>query len=161
MNTWKNIVLTGVFLLFFLFSWFSRFTPVSLDLQAPVSIRTEIKGEIINPGVYTMARGSTLEELVEEAGGITPQGDLSALPLLEILQENQVVVIPEVTEEKRISINTASAEELMELPGVGPAIAQRIISYRNEKSFLTVEELKEVKGIGEKMFERLKERIRL
>lgn len=115
----------------------------------------------MNPGVYTMVRGSTLEELIDEAGGITPQGDLSALPLLEILQENQVVVIPEMTEEKRISINTASAEELMELPGVGPAIAQRIISYRNEKSFLTVEELKEIKGIGEKMFERLKERIRL
>ena len=60
-----------------------------------------------------------------------------------------------------ISLNTASAEELDALSGVGPAIAQRIIAYRQQKPFETIEEIMEVKGIGEKMFEKIKEEIML
>ena len=72
-----------------------------------------------------------------------------------------MLVIPQKRAQKRISLNTASAEELDALSGVGPAIAQRIIAYRQQKPFETIEEIMEVKGIGEKMFEKIKEEIML
>lgn len=56
-----------------------------------------------------------------------------------------------------VNINTASAEELVALPSVGPVIAQRIVDYREDEPFSSVEEIQEVKGIGEKTFEQIKE----
>jgi competence protein ComEA len=72
-----------------------------------------------------------------------------------------VVVIPKKNEEgiERISINTATLQELDTLPGIGPSIAQRIIDYRSVTPFSTIEQIKEVKGIGDKMFEKIKDLI--
>lgn len=159
MKTCRTIVLILCVLSFFVWSWFARYQPVSLDLQAPVSIQCEIKGEIQNPGVYTIANGSTVQMLVEEAGGALDQADLSALSLMEVLSNNQVVVIPQKTEQPKISINTASEDQLCSLPGIGPALAGRIVEYRSATPFSSLEQIMEVKGIGAKMFAKIKEQI--
>ena len=87
--------------------------------------------------------------------------DLSAVALTQTLTHEGVLVVPEKREKQRISLNSATLEELDELNGVGMAIAQRIIDYRRIKPFETLEEIMEVKGIGEKMFEQIKDEITL
>ena len=77
------------------------------------------------------------------------------------IENEGVIVVPKKTDKKKISINTASIEELDTLEGIGPAIAQRIIDYRDKKPFMTLEELKEVKGIGDKLFAKIKDNISL
>ena len=63
------------------------------------------------------------------------------------------------TPETRVNLNSATADELARLPGVGPAKAKAIIEYRNAEPFRTPEELRKVKGIGEKLYDRLKDQI--
>lgn len=119
----------------------------------------EIKGEVNHPGVYEMNMHDTLQTLLKQSGGITNEADISSLNLTTDLENNSVVVIPKKMEVKRISINSSSAEELDLLPGVGPAIAQRIVEYRKKKPFQKLDDLMEVKGIGEKMFDKIKDRL--
>ena len=61
--------------------------------------------------------------------------------------------------EARVNLNSATADELARLPGVGPAKAKAIIEYRNGEPFRTTDELRKVKGIGEKLYDRLKDQI--
>ena len=114
--------------------------------------KVEVKGAVKHPGVY---------ELPWDAGGAADDADLSAVALTPTLTHEGVLVVPEKREKQRISLNSATLEELDELNGVGMAIAQRIIDYRRIKLFETLEEIMEVKGIGEKMFEQIKDEITL
>lgn len=77
-----------------------------------------------------------------------------------ILLETDTVAVTEQTENKRlININTATAEELQQLNGIGPVIAERIVEYAQTLGFKSIEEIKNVKGIGEKKFEAIKDKI--
>lgn len=139
-----------------------RIRPVSLDKQAPLVLQAEIKGEVEKPGVYTLKTGSSVEDLIRMAGGAKEQADLSDIRLMEEVEQGDLVVIGALAQseaERKISINTADLETLQMLPGIGPAMAQRIIDHRDNAPFGSLEELMEVKGIGEKMFAKIKERI--
>lgn len=137
-----------------------RMTPLSLDKTLSATLQAEIKGEVNEPGVYTLKRGDSLKALIQAASGTTEQADLSAFALLDEIEENEVVVIPARKEkDPLISINTAEAEELQKLSGIGPTIAQKIIDYRREHPFQKLEDIMEVKGIGPRMFEKIREKI--
>ena len=148
-----------VFLSLFLF-WQS-FSVESIPAEENRRISVEIRGEIKNPGVYEVQLGTTYEDLFAQAV-LTDQADISSFSLNTLLYNSQLISVPEKNSRKLISINSASAEELILLPGIGETIAERIIQYRIEKgSFLTLEDIMNVKGIGYAKFVQIREYITL
>lgn len=145
------------------------------------SIVVEIKGEVKRPDVYTLSEGAIIKELIEAAGGLTENADLSNINRAKKLQNHELVyisnkndiskgstnenTISDVSKSQGISnsivnINTATLEELKTLNGVGDSKAKSIIEYREQNGgFKSIEDIKNVTGIGEKMFERIKGQI--
>ena len=124
-------------------------------------IEVEIKGEVENPGVYTLKNGSTINDLFVLA---IPKddSDISAYSLQNVLYNKQLIIINKQKQEELISINTATLKQLCTLPGIGETIAQRIIDYREYVgSFLKIEDLMQVKGIGQNKFNKIKQYITL
>lgn len=159
----KRTLLFFCIFAFFVFVYVGRYQPISLDLVSPSTKTVEIKGEVKTPGVYTIKWDGTIKDLIQAAGGLTQQADTSSLAMLKEMNPKEIIVIPKKssTTLKKVSINSATEQELQTLPGIGPTLAGRIIAYRKNKSFTSLEEMKEVKGIGEKMYEKIKDQIRL
>ena len=133
----------------------------NMDLEEKKKISVEIKGEVEKQGVYEMDLGSTLEDLLKSAKPY-PDADLSSFSLQKRLHHLELVVVKKKEEKKLVSINSAGIEELTTLPGIGKTTAQKIIDYRQEKgSFLSLEELMNVKGIGQSKYEKIKGSITL
>lgn len=137
-----------------------------------------ISGAVKNPGVLTMTSEDRLADAIEMVGGTVDGADMNAVNLAEKLSDGKHYIIPKIGEnvapsgnnqvsvsnskgsDGKININTATAEELDKLPGVGESTAQKIISYREESGgFKSVEELKNVNGIGDKKFEDMKDSV--
>ena len=138
-----------------------------------------ISGEINKPGVYQIKDGDRLEDLINEAGGLTDKASDKTLNLAQRLDDQMKIYIPNIDEENSlenidpnqsasqspsktselININTASKEELMTLPNIGDKRAGAIIEYRNANKFEKIEDIKNVTGIGEKFYEALKDLI--
>jgi competence protein ComEA len=135
----------------------------------------EIAGEVRNPGVYLFQNPPTLKEGIERAGGFkeTPQFDTASFS--EILETGTLLTVTkESSREVKIKIsrmaankllvfsipldlNRVSMEDLCLIPGIGESLAQEIITYRERrKRFRSIEELKNVRGIGEKKFQSFK-----
>ncbi|SFC30455.1 ComEA family DNA-binding protein [Clostridium uliginosum] len=141
------------------------------------SIVVEIKGEVNKPDVYELEEDSIIKDLIEKAGGLTGNAELSNInrakklrnhELIYISNKNDVVTAINCPQVKgnltnnsgKININSAQLEELKKLNGIGDAKAQKIIDYRQIKGgFNSIEDLKNIEGIGQKMFEKLKEEI--
>ena len=149
------ILFLGLFILFF----FWKNKPVDLSVYQSAYKKVEVKGEVEHPGVYEVKKDALIQDILEEAGGILRSGDVSHLNLTHNIENNGVIIVRTLEEPKKISINSATLEELDQLSGIGPSIANRIIEYRKNKPFSSLEELMEVKGIGEKLFEKIKEDI--
>lgn len=148
--------------------------------QQSEDIKVHINGQINREGVYEVKEGDRLDDLIKQAGGLSPDADSNSLNLAmkledqmkiyipnknEILNENstntdQLVSKPDsISENGKININTASKEELMTLPNIGDKRAQAIIEYRDTKNFETIEEIKNVTGIGEKFYQAMQDLI--
>jgi competence protein ComEA len=138
-----------------------------------VEIQVHVAGEVAAPGVYRVARGARVLDAVELAGPLAT-ADLHALNLAAPLQDGQRVLVPRmrtaepsdgafaagawVRDDPRVNINTADRRELETLPGIGPALADRIIKYREQHGpFMSVDDLVNVPGIGEKRLEQLRD----
>lgn len=143
-----------------------------------VDIVIDVEGAVNAPGLYTLAADSRVGEAIEAAGGFAANAQPGATNLAQKLSDGEQIFIPTIEETQgatnaasiattpsskhdgKININTANAEELQELSGVGPALSGRIIDYRESKGrFSSIEDLKEVSGIGETRFENLKDKI--
>ena len=147
------------------------------------SIKVYICGQVINSDVYEVERGARIVDLINLAGGVTEEACLEIINLAEIVVDGQRVYIPSEEEVERsgalfflsndylydcadnafsvnktVNINYAGRKELESLPGIGPITAQNIIDYRTKHGlFKSKEELKKVKGIGEKKYEKIKD----
>ena len=145
---------------------------MAAETQTAVIV-VHVCGEVVSPGVYEFAPGARLQDAVEAAGGFTEQAADSYNNLAALLRDGEKVVIPalddvaqdrlglEAQEEGGpVNINTADAEELMTLPGIGEARAQAILEYREEHGgFGAVEDIMQVSGIKEAAFEKIRDSI--
>lgn len=143
-----------------------------------------ITGCVTNTGIVEVDDGSRIIDVIEKAGGLTEEADISKVNLAYIVQDAQKIYIPSIldakeieyistengenviiedkTKEKasKVNINKATQTELEQIPGIGPSTALKIINYRKEKGkFYSIEEIKEISGIGDKKFNEIKENI--
>ena len=124
-------------------------------------IHVEVRGEVKEEKICIMEEGSTIADLLEQIE-LTDNADISTLALQSILYNDEIIIIPEISDHHLISINSAGINELCTLPGIGPKTAQKIIEYREKAgSFHSLEEIMEVNGIGKAKFTKIREYITL
>lgn len=165
--------------------------------------KVDIKGEVINPGIYTLDINSRVIDVINMAGGLSENANTTVINLSKKITDEMVIIIysneevanfkktkeieeqvvrqceqkdenaltnsacitpskEETISSTNVSINNATKEELMTLPGIGESKAEEIIKYRSEHSgFTNVEQLKEISGIGESLFAKIKDHITL
>jgi competence protein ComEA len=140
----------------------------------------DVAGEVRRPGVYRVPAGSRAGAAVQQAGGVTRHGESAAVNLAMPLRDGQQIVVPRkgaapaaaapgasapggpgvasgAAPAAPISLSTASVEQLDTLDGIGPTLAGRIVQYRDAHGgFRSIDELRQVDGIGEKRFESLR-----
>ncbi|MGI2326526.1 helix-hairpin-helix domain-containing protein [Planococcus sp. YIM B11945] len=153
--------------------------PQPQEVQIPDFVMVDVKGQVANPGVYELPIDARMQDAIDAAGGFSEKADNRAINLAQKLQDEMAIYVPAQGEEivmpaapgvssdspgassdATVNLNSATDTELMTLPGIGPSKAAAIIAYRTDNgNFQTVEDLKEVTGIGEKTFEKLKELI--
>jgi competence protein ComEA len=132
-----------------------------------------VVGQVNRPGLYELAAGSRIVDVVAAAGGFTASADQSQLNLAQVIEDGQQITVlaqgavPAATVGAvgaggagaggRVDLNTADATALQTLDGIGPALAQRILAYRTAHGgFRTVNDLQNVTGIGPKKFAAIK-----
>ena len=145
-----------------------------------------ITGAIKNPGVYQLKSTDRIVDAVKIAGGETEEANLDLINLAALLKDGQKIIVPyktynetgeetntntysnaesvysssSVSTSAKININTANANMLQALTGIGPVLSERIIKYRNQNGFFgVIDDIKDVSGIGEKKFEGIKDLI--
>lgn len=162
--------------------------PISLQpapTKSPIAVH--VIGAVPRPGLYEFAEGARVQDAIDAAGGLLTSANIDSINLAAFLEDGVQLTIPfkdgqappaepvedelelpGSTEESGgsednpdlININTASVEELDELPGIGPTIAQRIIDYRDANGpFQTIEDILNVSGVGPSTFEQIKDLI--
>ena len=184
---WKNFLIIGVMLII-----------IGFSLNTQTSIKVEIKGLVVNPGVYEITDELIVDDVIKMAGGLAKDANTSQINLSKKVYDEMVIIIPSnaeieeltkgsiikyvenecvcpklindscvtlnpdddiIIESKKISLNNASKEELMTLSGIGESKALAIIEYRKTHRFTTIEEIMNVKGIGNSIYEKIKDNI--
>ena len=125
-------------------------------------ISVEVEGEVNDPGIVRVPKGSMVYDAIYAAGGITEHADISKVKTEIMLKDQSRVVVPRIGGNGgiEININTADAGELMIIPGIGETLANNIVEYRNQNGkFEKPEDIVRVNGIGEKTYEKIKKYI--
>lgn len=150
------------------------------------TMKVYISGAVLMPGIYDIPMGSRAYNAVEAAGGMTNDADADRVNLAKKLKDGDHVNVPfmkqgrakssitsktsnplqaalvtDSSKNSSVNINTASQSELDSLPGIGPAMAKRIIAEREKAPFTSVDDLLRVKGIGQAKLGKLRSRIRV
>ncbi len=140
-------------------------------------VYVHVAGEVRRPGLLALPDGSRIAVAILRAGGPTGRAEMAAINLAQRVIDGQQVLVPRIgaapiaaatgspagaagAVEAPISLATATQEQLEELDGIGPTLAERIIELRDESGgFRSIDQLQEVEGIGEKRFAALKEAV--
>ena len=152
------------------------------DTTKKETIRVDVKGEVTNPGVYEMNENQTVLDAINMAGGLTKKGITTDINLSKKITNEMVIVVSAISEKKstkpiinnnatinssssstsketksKVSINTGTQQELMTLTGIGESKAKNIIAYREKNGlFKKIDDIKNVSGIGEAVFAKIK-----
>jgi competence protein ComEA len=162
----KKLIVTAVLLvtvLVLIFTGQSSSEPVvvaaktSKDVASVGSGYIHISGAVVHPGVYAIDSGARLFEIIALAGGFTKSADQSSVNLARVVVDGEQVLIAsdgeQAVSDSLIHINRATAAELDVLPGIGPTLSQRIVDWREANgSFKSIEDLRSVAGIGDRLF---------
>lgn len=131
-------------------------------------IYVHVAGEVVNPGLYQLEAGARVQEAIDLAGGMTVDAFEQSINLARMVSDGEQIVVLALGQIASgastgfVSLNNATQEQLETLPGVGPAIAKAIIEYRNQVgSFSDVTQLREVAGIGSKLFAKISPQLSL
>lgn len=158
----------------------------SIEEEEDYKIVVHITGEVEKEGIIEIKEGGRISDAIDAAGGLTKEADLERVNLAYELEDGQKIYIPNkkdkdieeyVTEgvddivlpdelskagDGLVNINKASSEELQELDGIGEALAENIIAYReNNGKFKNIEDIKNVSGIGDSKYEKIKDNIKI
>ena len=141
---------------------------------AEPEIFVDVTGAVNNPGVYTLTGKSRVIDAIKAAGDSAPGADLSTINLARVLSDGEQIYVDSTVVNSNgvrvskavrsgpININRATARQLDALDGVGPVIAQRIVDYRKiNGSFLTIDDLQKVSGIGAAKFAQIRAKVRI
>lgn len=153
--------------------------PEQNQVKETESFIVDVKGQVKMPGVYSSSQEERVIDVVQRAGGLTENADESKVNFAEHIQDAMVIYIPAKGEEGsipqgmtsnptdtggnkqgKINLNKADENDLQNLPGIGPSKAAAIMEYRETNGpFKSVEDLKNISGIGDKTFDKLKDLI--
>lgn len=137
---------------------------IDLSAMSSPSISVMVDGAVQNPGYIQLNKYACAQEALNAAVPLV-NADLSGINPMTVLKDKDYLLVPvKKTAEaaEKISINTATADQLSTLPGIGSSTADKIIAYRNEKGlFQTLDDLKKVGGIGDAKFAKIKDQISL
>lgn len=153
---------------------------VAEEETVEVVIKVDVKGAVVRPGLYMAKPDDRVLDLIEQAGSFTEEANQNGVNLAQRVEDQMVIYVPTIGEEAtttvnasslgnsegavaqdgKININQATAAELETITGIGPSKANAILQYREENgTFKSIEELKNISGIGDKTFEKLKDEI--
>lgn len=156
--------------------WFSNFNtpkapeskPILSEVLAPSNFMIHVAGAVLEPGLYELATGSRVQDAVALAGGFTVDAVQSSVNLARMVSDGEQIVVLHQSQLSVdgsggfISLNTATESQFEALPGIGPAMASRIVEYRKKiGSFSSIEQLTEVPGIGNKLLEKIRDQLTL
>lgn len=185
-NKGRLWLLCGLAILVLLISSYSFWQKSSRDkvsnmaeTKASAAVIVYVSGAVNAPGVIEVPAGARILEVINRAGGLLPVADSAKINMAQLVKDGMQIHVPlrpnstnpavtapasagigAAASERKININTANAQELDKLPGIGPAIADKIIQYREAHgNFNDIADLKKVPGIGESKFNKLKELI--
>lgn len=149
-------------------------------VQKPL-IYVQVSGAVNEPGVYALPEGSRVFEAIELAGGVSKEADVQSLNQAKPLADGEMIRVLTAEEaaqaaekenisagqnqsqdDGRVNLNTATKEELMQLPGIGAAKAERILAWREENGgFAQIEDLMKIEGIKEGVFSKVEDCVRV
>lgn len=152
--------------------------PLNLRAGPPPArkVVVHVVGQVYEPGLYSLPEGSRVDDAIKRAGGPKPKAALALVNLAAPVADGQQVVVPSNREAAqalaggsvaggaggRVHLNSATLDQLDELPGIGPVTAQKILDYRSEHgAFGSVEELDAVPGIGPATLDELRDLVDL
>ncbi len=147
---------------------FGMESPTGLELDAGLSagvntmdvgVTVHVAGAVKSPGLYQLPIGSRIADAIAAAGGTTKKSAADSVNLArELVDGEQILVGAQgISGQVGISINSSSAEQLEELPGIGPVLAERIVDHRTAQGpFTAIDQLAEVSGIGDSVLEKIR-----
>lgn len=143
---------------------------VDATATAGPALVVDVAGKVRHPGLVRLPSGSRVDDALRAAGGLLPGASIGSLNLAAKVTDGQQVLVGEpaatgtavATAGGSVDLNSATAQDLDALPGIGPVLAQRIVDWRTEHGrFASVDQLREVSGIGESKYQQLKSKVRV